>query len=123
MGLLDKFQTHVQTDDSHKNEALRTRYVAASPTAVLTWLSEQIQLAGQTIRRVDADRGEVAFTGDGWDALATVVQVDGGRTAVDFTLNREQMLGPDLGQIVNIYYEALQSKFPLRAIGNQSVER
>ncbi|WP_214706325.1 MULTISPECIES: hypothetical protein [unclassified Exiguobacterium] len=123
MGLFDKFQTHVQTDDSHKNEALRTRYVAASPSAVLTWLRERIQAEGQTVRRVDADRGEVAFHGDGWDALATIVQVDGGRTAVDFTLNRDRMLGPDLGQIVTTYYEALSVKFPLRAIGNQSVER
>lgn len=123
MGLLDKFQTHLQTDDTHKNEALRTRYFATSPNAVLTWLNERIETEGQTVRRVDPERGELAFYGDGWDALATVVQVDGGRTAVDFTMNRDQMIGPDLKQIVTAYYDALQNKFPLRAIGNQSVER
>lgn len=123
MGLLDKFQTHIQTDDTHKNEALRTRYFATSPSTVLTWLNERVKSEGHTVRRIDADRGELAFNGDGWDALATVVQVDGGRTAVDFTMNRQQMLGPDIRQIVTAYYEALQLKFPLRAIGNQSVER
>ncbi|STO07754.1 hypothetical protein [Exiguobacterium aurantiacum] len=123
MGLFDKFQTHIQTDDSHKNEALRTRYFAASPNAVLTWLSEQIKTQGETVRRVDSERGELAFNGEGWDALATIIQVDGGRTAVDFTMNRESRIGPDLGPLVTKYYEALEQKFPLRAIGNQSVER
>ncbi|WP_214843384.1 hypothetical protein [Exiguobacterium alkaliphilum] len=122
MGVFDKFQTHMQTDDSHKQEALRTRYYAASPNAVLKWLEETIKTEGQTVRRVDADRGELAFQGDGWDALATVIQVDGGRTAVDFTLNRDSRFGPDLRQIVVTYYEALQQKFPLRAIGNKTVE-
>ncbi|MCC5893010.1 hypothetical protein [Exiguobacterium sp.] len=123
MGLFDKFQTHIQTDDSHKNEALRTRYFAASPNAVLTWLSDQIKTQGQTVRRIDAERGELAFNGEGWDALATIIQVDGGRTAVDFTMNRESRIGPDLGPLVTTYYEALEQKFPLRAIGNQTVER
>ncbi|MCT4782522.1 MULTISPECIES: hypothetical protein [Exiguobacterium] len=122
MGVFDKFQTHIQTDDSHKQEALRTRYYAASPNAVLKWLDERIQSEGQTVRRVDSERGELAFTGDGWDALATVIQVDGGRTAVDFTLNRDSRFGSDLHQIVVTYYEALRQKFPLRAIGNQTVE-
>lgn len=123
MGLLDKLQTHIQTDDAHKNEALRTQYFAASPHAMLIWLNEKIVSDGQTVRRVDAERGELSFKGQGWDALATIVQVEGGKTAVDFTMNREQMFGPDLTQIVTKYYEALQVKFPIRAIGNESVER
>ncbi|MDA5559356.1 hypothetical protein PJK55_01310 [Exiguobacterium sp. MMG028] len=123
MGLLDKLQTHIETKDTHKNELLRTRYYAASPNAILQWLESQIQANGQTVRRIDANRGELSFIGDGWDGLITIVQVDGGRTAVDFTLNREQRLGTDLGQIITHYYEALTQQFPLRAIGNKSVER
>lgn len=122
MGIFDKLQTHIETKDTHKNETLRTRYYAASPNAMLKWLDEYIQSEGQTVRRIDADRGELSFVGDGWDALATVIQVDGGRTAVDFTMNREQRLGVDLAKIVDRYYGALQQHFPLRAIGNQTVE-
>lgn len=123
MGLLDKLQTHIETKDTHKNESLRTRYYSASPNAILQWLESQIQSNGQTVRRIDSNRGELSFIGEGWDGLITVVQVDGGRTAVDFTLNREQRLGADLGQIITHYYEALTQQFPLRAIGNKSVER
>lgn len=123
MGLLDKLQTHVETKDTHKNETLRTRYYAASPNAMLNWMNDYIQSEGETVRRIDDGRGELSFYGDGWDGLVTIVQVDGGRTAVDLTLNREHRLGVDLSRIVNRYYEALQQQFPLRAIGNQSVER
>lgn len=123
MGLLDKLQTHIETKDTHKNESLRTRYYAASPNVILQWLESQIQSNGQTVRRIDSNRGELSFIGDGWDGLISIVQVDGGRTAVDFTLNREQRLGTDLAQIVAHYYEALTQQFPLRAIGNKSVER
>ena len=123
MGLLDKLQTHIETKDTHKNEMLQTRYYAASSNAILQWLEGQIQSNDQTVRRIDSNRGELSFVGDGWDGLVTVVQVDGGRTAVDFTLNREQRLGTDLAQIVSYYYESLTQQFPLRAIGNKSVER
>ncbi|WP_214824681.1 hypothetical protein [Exiguobacterium algae] len=122
MGFLDKLQTHIETKDTHKNESLRTRYYAASPNAILKWLEGTIQSEGQAVRRIDTNRGELSFYGEGWDGLVTVIQVDGGRTAVDFTLNREQRLGVDLARIVQRYYDALQQQFPLRAIGNQSVE-
>ncbi|WP_214741322.1 MULTISPECIES: hypothetical protein [unclassified Exiguobacterium] len=123
MGLLDKLQTHIETKDTHKHESLQTRYYAASPISILQWLEGQIQSNGQTVRRIDSNRGELSFIGEGWDGLITIVQVDGGRTAVDFTLNREQRFGADLAQIVSNYYEALTKQFPLRAIGNKSVER
>ncbi|WP_214701793.1 MULTISPECIES: hypothetical protein [unclassified Exiguobacterium] len=123
MGLLDKLQTHIETKDTHKNESLQTRYYAASPNAIIQWLEELIQSKGQLVRRIDTNRGELSFIGEGWDGLVTIVQVDGGRTAVDFTLNREQRLGVDLAQIVAHYYEALSQQFPLRAIGNKTVER
>ncbi len=123
MGLLDKLQTHIETKDTHKNEMLQTRYYAASSHAMLQWLEGKIQENGQTVRRIDANRGELSFIGEGWDGLITIVQVDGGRTAVDFTLNREQRFGADLSQIVSYYYEALTQQFPLRAIGNKTVER
>ena len=122
MGFLDKLQTHIETKDTHKNESLRTRYYAASPNAILKWLEGTIQSEGQAVRRIDTNRGELSFYGEGWDGLVTVIQVDGGRTAVDFTMNREQRLGVDLARIVQRYYDALQQQFPLRAIGNQSVE-
>ena len=122
MGFLDKLQTHIETRDTHKNESLRTRYYAASPNAILKWLEGTIQSEGQAVRRIDTNRGELSFYGEGWDGLVTVIQVDGGRTAVDFTMNREQRLGVDLARIVQRYYDALQQQFPLRAIGNQSVE-
>ncbi|WP_215142485.1 hypothetical protein [Exiguobacterium qingdaonense] len=123
MGLFDKLQTHIETKDTHKNESLQTRYYSASPNAILKWLENQIQANGQTVRRIDANRGELSFIGDGWDGLITIVQVDGGRTAVDFTLNREQRIGTDLARIVSHYYDALTNQFPLRAIGTKSVER
>lgn len=123
MGLFGKFQTHIQTTDTHKQESLRTRYFAASSSALLTGLAKTIETNGHTVRRLDSDRGELSFAGEGWDALATVIQVEGGRTAVDFTCNRENRLGTDLYDLVERYYASLQQQFPLRAIGNQSVER
>ncbi|MCY1690353.1 hypothetical protein OVA29_05925 [Exiguobacterium sp. SL14] len=52
-------------------------------------LENILKQEGGTVRRVDAERGELAFTLKEVDGLATVIMVAGGRTAVDLFLHRK----------------------------------
>lgn len=123
MSVFSKFKTHIQTDDKHKQVSLRTHYYATSPSAILDYVSAETFRPSLKVRRIDKNRGELSFLFPEGDGLMTVIQIDGGRTAVDFTLNRESMLGSDLVELATNLYRELDEKFPLRAIGNEKVER
>ncbi len=121
MGLKERLQKQLETSDTHKNENLRTHYYAATVEMLFAGLENILKQDGGTVRRVDAERGELAFTLKEVDGLATVIMVAGGRTAVDLFLRRESLLGPDLEKQIERIYTSLDAGYRLKMIGTKEI--
>ena len=121
MGLKERLQKQLETSDTHKNEALRTHYYAATVEMLFKGLEDILTQAGGTVRRIDVERGELAFVLKEIDGLATVIMVAGGRTAVDLFLHRESLLGPDLEKQIEHIYASLDAGYRLKMIGTKEI--
>ncbi|WP_214846834.1 hypothetical protein [Exiguobacterium sp. s193] len=121
MGFKERLQKQLETSDAHKNEKLRTHYYAATPDMLFKGLEATITTQAGTVKRIDAERGELAFAAPGLDGLATVIMIGSGRTAVDLFLHREGLLGPDLEKWIETIYQELDATYRLKMIGTREI--
>ena len=81
------FQTTVETRELHKKEKLRTHYYRNNFKQIVNAFKEIVEQDNMEIHDVNEQYGDVFLVGDGYEVIASVIQLTPIETSVDFKVN------------------------------------
>lgn len=106
------FSKRTETSEQHALKELKTRYYKTTKDKALEAAEKVIQEQQWTVKRVEAERGEIVATSLNGKNLfiVTVITVKPFRTAVDVSCSIDTVLPSDFGQsrkAILAFYKAL----------------
>ncbi len=93
MSFKSTFSTSCETRELHSDPQLRTRYYRNNFKQVLEVIEKLQKELDFDIRNVDQTHGEVYMISNGFEIIATIIQVTPIETGVDFKVNFFSFIG------------------------------